>query len=59
VILVPDAEFDYYVDGVQTQERVVVIEGDAEVTVTAVPKPGFVIADGADFTWTSTFDAKG
>jgi hypothetical protein len=59
VILVPDTQFDYYVDGVLTQDRVVVIEGEAEVTVTAVPKPGFVIADGADFTWTFDFDAKG
>ena len=59
VILVPDAEFDYYVDGVRTQERVVAIEGDAEVTVTAVPKPGFVVAEGATFTWTYDFDAKG
>ena len=59
MILVPDAQFDYYVDGVQTQKRVVPIEGEAEVTVTAVPKPGFVIADGADFTWTFDFDAKG
>jgi len=59
VILVPDSEFDYYVDGVQTQERVVAIEGDAEVTVTAVPKPGFVVAEGATFTWTYDFDAKG
>ena len=59
VVLVPDAEFDYYVDGVKTQKRVVPIEGDADVTVIAVPKPGFVVADGAPFTWSFHFDAKG
>ena len=57
VIVVPDRAFDYYVDGERVRLPLVKVQRGAEVTVTAVPKPGYAVASGATSTWTHTFSS--
>ncbi|MCC2031870.1 rhamnogalacturonan lyase [Microbacterium allomyrinae] len=57
VIVVPDRSFDYYVDGEKVRIPIVKVARGAEVTVTAVPKPGVAVAAGATSSWTHRFSA--
>ncbi|WP_394553414.1 rhamnogalacturonan lyase [Agromyces sp. MMS24-JH15] len=58
VVIPYDREFDYYLDGERVAFGLHRPAKGASVTVTAVPKAGFSIADGTTSTWTHAFSAR-